>query len=154
MKKIKFEKNGKIFNLKAVVCENEYLIKFMNRDYFYDLCKGECPNFNKNWSCPPNSPRFDEFVKDYLTIENSTGNEDEIKPIFYYLICKLIKGNENILKELLSLIIQMCSITQNNPDYIDLICADCSFVLSACAKFKFYITVLGSKVKQYYKVYP
>lgn len=98
------------------------------------------------------SQNIQERQNTYLTIDNSTGNEDEIKPIFYYLICKLIKGNENILKELLSLIIQMCSITQNNPDYIDLICADCSFVLSACAKFKFYITVLGSKVKQYYKV--
>ena len=79
MKKIKFEKNGKIFNLKAVVCENEYLIKFMNRDYFYDLCKGECPNFNKNWSCPPNSPRFDEFVKDYknsLVVELTSEVED------------------------------------------------------------------------------
>lgn len=99
------------------------------------------------------SQNIQERQNTYLTIENNTGNEGEIKPIiFYYLICKLIKGNENILKELLSLIIQMCSITQNNPDYIDLICADCSFVLSACEKFKFYITVLGSKVKQYYKV--
>ena len=67
------------------------------------------------------SQNIQERQNTYLTIENSTGNEDEIKPIFYYLICKLIKGNENILKELLSLIIQMCSITQNNPDYIDLI---------------------------------
>lgn len=65
MKKIKFEKDGKIFTLKATVCENKDLIKFMNRDYLLSLCKGGCENFNKNWSCPPNSPRFDEFSLDY-----------------------------------------------------------------------------------------
>ena len=30
MKNIKFEKNGKIFNLKAIVCENKDLIKIVN----------------------------------------------------------------------------------------------------------------------------
>ena len=65
MKKIKFEKNGKIFTLKAIVCENKDLIKFMNRDYFLKLCKNGCSNYNKNWSCPPNSPKFDEFSADY-----------------------------------------------------------------------------------------
>ena len=64
MKKIKFEKNGKIFTLKAIVCENKDLIKFMNRDYFLKLCKNGCSNYNKNWSCPPNSPKFDEFSAD------------------------------------------------------------------------------------------
>ena len=29
MKNIKFEKNGKIFNLKAIVCENKDLIKYI-----------------------------------------------------------------------------------------------------------------------------
>ena len=39
MKKIKFEKNGKIFTLKAIVCENKDLIKFMNRDYFLNYVR-------------------------------------------------------------------------------------------------------------------
>lgn len=65
MKNIKFEKNGKIFDLKAIVYQNKDLIKYMNRDYFLNLCKTGCPNYNTNWSCPPNSPRFDEFSADY-----------------------------------------------------------------------------------------
>lgn len=82
MKKIKFEKDGKIFKLKAIVYENKDLVKFMNRDYFYNLCETSCSNFNKNWSCPPHSPRFDEFVEDYknsllvqLTSEVEEGEE-------------------------------------------------------------------------------
>lgn len=65
MKNIKFEKNGKIFNLKALVCENKDLIKYMKRDYLLNLCAEGCPNYNTNWSCPPNSPRFDEYSADY-----------------------------------------------------------------------------------------
>ena len=98
------------------------------------------------------SQNIQERQNAYLTIENSTGKENEIKPIFFYLISKLVKGNKNILKELLTLIVKMTSITENNSEYIDLICADCSFVLSACAKFKFYISVLSSKVKEHYKL--
>ena len=44
MKNIKFEKNGKIFNLKAIVCENKDLIKYMKRDYLLNLCAEGCPN--------------------------------------------------------------------------------------------------------------
>ena len=41
MKNIKFEKNGKIFNLKAIVCENKDLIKYMKRDYLFEfMCRG------------------------------------------------------------------------------------------------------------------
>ena len=69
MKNIKFEKNGKIFNLKAIVCENKDLIKYMKRDYLLNLCAEGCPNYNTNWSCPPNSPRFDEYSADY-TLED------------------------------------------------------------------------------------
>ena len=98
------------------------------------------------------SQNIQERQNAYLTIENSTGKGNEIKPIFFYLISKLVKGNKNILKELLTLIVKMTSITENNSEYIDLICADCSFVLSACAKFKFYISVLSSKVKEHYKL--
>lgn len=50
MKNIKFEKNGKIFNLKAIVCENKDLIKYMKRDYLLNLCAEGCPNYNTNWS--------------------------------------------------------------------------------------------------------
>lgn len=98
------------------------------------------------------SQNIQERQNAYLTIENSTGKGNEIKPIFFFLISKLVKGNKNILKELLTLIVKMTSITENNSEYIDLICADCSFVLSACAKFKFYISVLSSKVKEHYKL--
>ena len=99
MKNIKFEKNGKIFNLKAIVCENKDLIKFMNRDYFLNLCKTGCPNFNTNWSCPPNSPRFDEFVKDYknsLLVELTSEVEDGEEFMEAYA------ENRNTLEALLS----------------------------------------------------
>lgn len=99
MKKIKFEKNGKIFNLKAIVCDNENLVKFMDRDYFYNLCKTQCENFNKNWSCPPNSPAFDEFAKDYqssLLVELTSEVKDGEEFMDAY------KVNRDTLEDLLS----------------------------------------------------
>lgn len=99
MKNIKFEKNGKTFNLKAIVCDNENLIKFMDRDYFYNLCKEKCSNFNTNWSCPPNTPPFDEFVKDYknsLLVELTSEIEDGEE------FMKAYKINRATLEDLLS----------------------------------------------------
>lgn len=99
MKKIKFEKNGKIFTLKAIVCENKDLIKFMNRDYFLNLCKSGCPNYNTNWSCPPNSPRFDEYSADYdksLLVEVTSEVKDDEEFMEAYI------QNRNTLEDLLS----------------------------------------------------
>ena len=99
MKNIKFEKNGKIFNLKAIVCENKDLIKYMKRDYLLNLCAEGCPNYNTNWSCPPNSPRFDEYSADYtnsLLVQVTSEVEEGEEFMEAYI------QNRNTLEDLLS----------------------------------------------------
>ena len=99
MKNIKFEKNGKIFNLKAIVCENKDLIKYMKRDYLLNLCAEGCPNYNTNWSCPPNSPRFDEYSADYtnsLLVQVTSEVEEGEEFMEAYV------QNRNTLEDLLS----------------------------------------------------
>lgn len=36
-----------------------------NRIVFRDLCKSGCKNYGQKWSCPPYSPSFRQFVKEY-----------------------------------------------------------------------------------------
>lgn len=95
---IDFEKNNKKFNLKAKICNNADILKFSNIDYFKDLCKKSCPNYNTNWSCPPNSPRFDDFIKDYKysLVVQMIGDikDDEFMEVY--------KTNRFILEDILS----------------------------------------------------
>ena len=51
--------------LKANICKNEILSKYMDFDYFTELCKNGCPHYNLSYTCPPNSPRFDDYTKDF-----------------------------------------------------------------------------------------
>jgi len=37
----------------------------VNKRLFEDMCKRGCPNYNKKYSCPPFSPEFKAFVKNY-----------------------------------------------------------------------------------------
>ena len=48
--------------------ETQYLERFMNKSYFDKLCHDGCPNYGSKWSCPPYSPDYCRFVKDYKYI--------------------------------------------------------------------------------------
>ncbi|MGL5313880.1 MAG: DUF2284 domain-containing protein, partial [Peptostreptococcaceae bacterium] len=59
--------------------------KFIDFEYFTGLCKDGCPSYNTNWTCPPNSPRYEEYSKDYektlVMIMYSNINDDELSNV-------------------------------------------------------------------------
>lgn len=48
--------------------EAKCLGAFMNKPYFDKLCEEGCPNYGKKWSCPPYSPNYLFFAKNYKYI--------------------------------------------------------------------------------------
>lgn len=62
---LKFNKDNNNINLKANVCSNDVLKNYMDFDYFTGLCKDGCPHYNLSYTCPPNSPQFTEYTKDF-----------------------------------------------------------------------------------------
>ena len=65
MIELDFIKDDNKINLKANICENDTLKKYLKFEYFTNLCKEGCPNYNSNYTCPPNSPNFQDYIKDY-----------------------------------------------------------------------------------------
>ncbi|MFW2503474.1 DUF2284 domain-containing protein [Clostridium diolis] len=41
------------------------LLKYEYKDKFSQLCKDGCPNFGNKWACPPFSPSFSSYSKNY-----------------------------------------------------------------------------------------
>ena len=62
---ISFKEDNKIINLKASVCKNKDIYNYMNFDYFTGLCREGCSHYNKSHTCPPNSPKYNDYTKDY-----------------------------------------------------------------------------------------
>lgn len=62
---LSFKDKDKIINLKARICKNIELYKYMKFDYFTGLCKDGCPHYNLSYTCPPNSPKYNTYTKDY-----------------------------------------------------------------------------------------
>ncbi|MEG2788620.1 MAG: DUF2284 domain-containing protein [Romboutsia sp.] len=84
------KKDNNEINLKANICKNTVLSKYMDFEYFTGLCKSGCPHYNLSYTCPPNSPTFIDYTKNhqfslviamYMKIE---GN-DTINDIHTYL---------------------------------------------------------------------
>ena len=65
MIELNFIKYNNDIKLKANICDNEILANYMNFEYFTNLCKEGCPNYNTNHTCPPNSPTFTDYAKNY-----------------------------------------------------------------------------------------
>ena len=85
--------------------------------------------------------------------ENKINNNKEF-PIFYKLLSIIIKILEPYQIKLIKYLINIIEIMEKNPIIFtyDLICADSSFVISICEKFKFYITILNMKIEKYYHI--
>ncbi|WP_250675090.1 DUF2284 domain-containing protein [Paraclostridium ghonii] len=62
---LNFDKDVNNINLKANLCKNTLLNKYMDFDYFTGLCKDGCPHYDLSYTCPPNSPKFTEYTKNY-----------------------------------------------------------------------------------------
>ncbi|SCI14078.1 Predicted metal-binding protein [uncultured Clostridium sp.] len=99
---IDFKKDNKSYNLKGVIVKNNNLISYMNYEYFSSLCKKSCPNYNNNWCCPPNSPKFSDYANNFkysLVLELKYNlNEDsisEIHPKLRNLLAPLLINLEN-----------------------------------------------------------
>ena len=73
-------------------------------------------------------------------------------PLFYKLLTIIIKTLEPYQIKLIKYLINIIEIMEKNIEMFsyDLICADSSFVISICEKFKFYITILNIKTEKYY----
>ena len=113
-----------------------------------------------------------ERQKDYLLLEsqnilnndknskNTTKNEKNNNinnnelPLLYKLLSIIISTLEPYEIKLIKYLINIIEIMEKNPAIFtyDLICADSSFVISICEKFKFYITILNIKIEKYYNI--
>lgn len=41
------------------------ILSYCNKKYFDNLCQVGCPNYSSKWSCPPYSPAYKDFSKNY-----------------------------------------------------------------------------------------
>lgn len=59
-----------IINYKCAISflETQSLSKYVNKSCFDRLCEVGCPNYGNKWSCPPYSPDYYCFVKNYRYI--------------------------------------------------------------------------------------
>lgn len=91
---LSFKKDKYKINLKAEVCDNTILKNYMNFDYFTNLCKTGCNYYNKSYTCPPNSPTFTDYTKNYnfsliILMYTEINEENSIKDIHKDLRCIL-----------------------------------------------------------------
>ena len=84
--------------------------------------------------------------------DNNNINNNKEYPLFYKLLIIIIKTLEPYQIKLIKYLINIIEIMEKNLEIFsyDLICADSSFVISICEKFKFYITILNIKTEKYY----
>lgn len=85
-----FENNNKKITLKAQVCKNSDIHKYMNFNYFTGLCRDGCPYYNLSYTCPPNSPKYTVYTKDFentlvIAMYTSIDEENSINDIHPYL---------------------------------------------------------------------
>ena len=69
MYQIAFTKNTPsdriIIKAKVVKAPADILAKYQDKLRFENLCKSGCPNYGRKWSCPPYSPGYSAYYKDY-----------------------------------------------------------------------------------------
>ena len=82
---LNFNKDGNKIKLKANICKNKILSRYMDFEYFTNLCKDGCPHYNLSYTCPPNSPRFTDYTSNYeksliiamyMNLDNGTSIND------------------------------------------------------------------------------
>ena len=100
--------------------------------------------------------RQKRYININLNIKNNNdvNNNKEEFPLIYQLLNILINNLEPYLIKLIKYLINIFELMEKNyPTFThDLICVESSFVISICEKFKFYITILSSKLEKYYSI--
>lgn len=54
-----------LIHVKAVQAEAASFLAYEKKEEFAKLCREGCPDYNTSWSCPPNSPAFSKYPKDF-----------------------------------------------------------------------------------------
>jgi len=71
-RRIKYKVGGKevymTLHLKEVTVPIEDVLKMENKQLYCDMCESGCKNFGKKLSCPPKSPAFNHYCKNYKNI--------------------------------------------------------------------------------------
>jgi len=71
-KRICHQVNGKdvkfTVHYKEITVPIEEILKHENKQLYCDMCESGCKNFNKKLSCPPKSPSFTNYSKNYKFI--------------------------------------------------------------------------------------
>ena len=100
-----------------------------------------------------------ERQKKYINIDFNINNNNDINnkeefPLIYQLLNILINNLEPYLIKLIKYLINIFELMEKNYFIFthDLICVESSFVISICEKFKFYISILSSKLEKYYSI--
>ena len=99
-----------------------------------------------------------ERQKKYINLDNNIKNinkkDVEEYPLIYQLLNILINNLEPYLIKLIKYLISIIELMEKNYLFFsyDLICVESSFVISICEKFKFYITILSSKLEKYFSI--
>lgn len=52
-------------NLSLELTSSHELRRYEDKNYFDYLCKNGCVNYDKKWSCPPYSPAYSLYIKNY-----------------------------------------------------------------------------------------
>ena len=86
--------------------------------------------------------------------DNNNNNNITEEPLLYKLLSILINNLEPYLIKLIKYLIMLIEFMAKNSATFshDLICVESSYVISICEKFKFYITILASKIEKYYNI--
>ncbi len=124
---IDFIKDDKNYNLKGIIMKNKDLYSLMNYDCFKNLCKKSCPNYNNNWCCPPNSPKFDDYSSNFkysliLQLKYNLNKDSiaTIHPILRKILSPLLIKLEHDLSGLYTdsgncKLCKLCSCSKNKP---------------------------------------
>ena len=97
---------------------------------------------------------LDHYKYSQNNSNNYNGKEITENPLIYQLLNILINNLEPYLIKLIKYLITLIEFMEKNYSTFshDLICVESSFVISICEKFKFYITVLSSKIEKYFNI--
>lgn len=84
----------------------------LQKQLFSNMCKKGCKNYNSKYTCPPFSPEFHKYLKDYKELEmilikfdlNQLSKNNYILPLKLKIANAILKSKiENILKDKFSL---------------------------------------------------
>ena len=132
------------FKIQKIFLKVSHCIQERQKDYI--LLE---PNISEN-----NSNNNIDKNEENINKENDTIKNNDEQIIFHKLLCIIISKIEPYQINLIKLLIDIIKIMEENAIIYtnDLICIDSSFVISICEKFKFYITILNTKLEKYYSI--